>query len=329
MKEPTYREALTHGWHLAWHHKSLWVFGLFAAFLGQMGIFEYLAQSMVGASRMGSPSSFVFVKNMFEGFRWSDFAALFHTSSDKVIWLVWLIIIFVAMAVLLTFVAVVSQGTIVHNTAKSLGGLRPSFVDVDKSWHESRIHFWRLFVLNLFKKIITLVFVTFIAWGMWNASFYGSSVGSLLLFIAIFLLATIIGMVLSLWLIYAVGYVVVEEKKLIEACRLAWRLFTRHWLVSLEIGFIFIILNVFLALLILGGMYILFLPSLFLWTLLALTGNAVFYVLGVLMGFVLFSLYLMLLGSIFVVFSTSTWTYLFMKMHKKGLRSHLVRLFHG
>jgi len=73
----------------------------------------------------------------------------------------------------------------------------------------------------------------------------------------------------------------------------------------------------------------LFLPSLFLWTLLALTGNAVFYVLGVLMGFVLFSLYLMLLGSIFVIFSTSTWTYLFVKMHKKGLKSHLVRLFHG
>jgi len=328
MKEPNYREALVKGWHLAWHHKSLWVFGLFAAFLGQMGIFEYLVQAVVGANKLQTPSAFVYIPQMFNRFNLADFVGLFHTSVDRIIWLVWLIVIVLGATVLLTFVSVVSQGTIVHNTAKSIGGLHIKLVEVEKSWHESRQHFWRLFGLNLIRKILTIFFVSFVVWGMWNASFE-PRVGDMLLFIIIFLLATIMGMVLYLWLIYAVGYVVVEEKKLLEAMRMAWRLFTRHWLVSLEIGFIFIVLNVFLALLVLVGMFILFLPSLFLWTMLALTGNILFYVFGILIGFVLFSLYLMLLGSIFVVFSTSTWTYLFMKMHKHGLRSHLVSLFHN
>lgn len=327
MKEPNYREALSKGWHLAWHHKSLWILGLFAAFLGQMGIFEYLIQSVIGAKSLEAPSTFVYISNVLGNFSWGDFAALFQTSADKVIWLVWLIILLLGLAVVFTFVSVVAQGAIVHNTAKSIGGLRMKFVEVEKSWHESRRHFWRLLGLNILKKVITLLFVTFIAWGMWNASLYATPV-TMFLFIAIFLLATIVGMVLSLWLIYAVGYVVVEEKKFVEACRLGWRLFTRHWLVSLEIGFIFIILNIFLALIILAGMYILLLPSLFLWTVVAIAGNTFMYLLGVLLGFVLFSLYLMLVGSIFVVFSTSTWTYLFMKMHKHGIRSHLVKLFH-
>lgn len=328
MKEPNYREALAKGWYLAWHHKSLWVFGLFAAFLGQMGIFEYLTQAMVGANKMQAPFTFVYISQMFRRFSLADFFSLFHTSPAKIIWLVWLILIIVGMAVLLTFVSVVSQGAIVHNTAKSMGGLRLKLVDVDKSWHESARHFWRLFGLNLFRKIFTILFVTFVAWGMWNASI-DPNAGDMILFIFIFLLASVVGMVLSLWLIYAVGYVVVEQKKFVESMRLAWRLFTRHWLVSLEIGFIFVILNIFLALLILAGVFILFLPSLFLWTMLALTGNTLFYVLGVFIGFVLFSLYLILLGSVFVIFSTSTWTYLFMKMHKHGIRSGLVSLFHN
>ena len=62
---------------------------------------------------------------------------------------------------------------------------------------------------------MTLLFVTFITWGMLNANL-SAKAGDMFLFMAIFLLATMLGMVMSLWLIYAVGYVVVEEKKLLE-----------------------------------------------------------------------------------------------------------------
>ncbi|MFA7245163.1 MAG: hypothetical protein WC070_03225 [Candidatus Magasanikbacteria bacterium] len=328
MREPNYREALSKGWHLAWHNKSLWVFGLFAAFLGQMGIFEYVLQAFISAEKIQSPSVWFYVKNMLVGFNFGDFINLFHTSLDKQIWLVWLIIILLAAFSAFIFVSVVSQGAIVHNTAQSLGLLKIKLVETDESWHESRRHFWKLLFLNIFKKLFTLLFLSFIVWGIWNVSLE-ASMSSMLLFLVIFLLASIVGMILSLWLIYAVSYVVIEDEKLWVAMRKAWRLFTKHWFVSLEIGFIFIILNIFLALLILAGLYILFLPSLFFWTMLALTGNITFYALGLVLGFILFSLYVMLLGSIFVVFSTSTWTYLFIKMHKTGLKSHLVKLFHS
>jgi hypothetical protein len=32
MHEPTYRQALTHAWHLVWHNKILWAFGIILVF---------------------------------------------------------------------------------------------------------------------------------------------------------------------------------------------------------------------------------------------------------------------------------------------------------
>ena len=55
-REPTYTDAIRAGWHLAWHHKSLWIFGLFAAFLGQMGIVELLCNTVYGATYFRMPS---------------------------------------------------------------------------------------------------------------------------------------------------------------------------------------------------------------------------------------------------------------------------------
>ena len=44
MSEPTYRDALRASWKLAWHHKNLWPFGMFALMLGQFGFLEILTK---------------------------------------------------------------------------------------------------------------------------------------------------------------------------------------------------------------------------------------------------------------------------------------------
>jgi hypothetical protein len=137
------------------------------------------------------------------------------------------------------------------------------------------------------------------------------------------------GMILSFLLVYAVGYVVVENQKLIPALRNAWRMFTDHWFVSLEIGFIMIVLNVLALALVIFGLYVFFLPSLFMWSLASVLQSQALFMTGVIVGFTLFVLYMALIASMFTVFTTATWTYLFTKMHKKGIKSRLVHLFHG
>ena len=327
-REPTYSDALKAGWHLAWHHKSLWIFGFFAAFLGQMGIVELLTKTSFGATYLRAPSFFVYVWNFFAEVPITTIGQSLNLTADKFVWLIWLLIIFIGFGLLFLFVSVVSQGAIVHSTGRFIEKKGKKFESTSVSWDVSRKHFWRLLGLNVLRKVILISFVSFVAWGMINALIEPSG-GDIFLFFALFLLAIVMGMVLSFLLVYAVGYVVLEEQSFVKSIRSAWRLFTDHWFVSLEIGLIFIVINILFIVLLLVGMYVLFLPSLVMWTTAFLIQSTALYVAGIFLGFVLFVPYIVFLGSLFSVFTTSTWTYLFAKMHKTGVVSHLVHLFHG
>ncbi|HAT03580.1 MAG TPA: hypothetical protein DCS29_02260 [Candidatus Magasanikbacteria bacterium] len=328
MREPTYRDAIKAGWQLAWHHKSLWIFGMFAAFLGQMGIVELLSKMTFGVSYFRAPSFFVYAWDTFSQAGLSSLLRALDLSVDKWVWLIWLIIIFIGFGIFLAFVAVVSQGAIVHSATRFIEKNGKKFESTSVSWDHSRKHFWKLFGLNVLRKCVLALFISFVVWGTFNALIEPSA-GDIVLFFVLFLMAAMVGMVLSFLLVYAVGYVVVEEFSFIKAIRSAWRLFTRHWFVSFEIGFIFIILNIVFVVIMLLGMYLLFLPSLALFAAAFLIQSTGLYTAGIILGFVLFIPFIVVLGSVFTVFGTATWTYLFTKMHREGIISHLVHLFHG
>ncbi len=323
MKEPRYIDALKAGWDLAWHHKSLWVFGFFATLLGQMGVVELLSKSTMGAARLYDPSVWVYLWHTFSGLSVGEMFAQFNPAQ----WMafVWLLVLLIGLVMAFILVAVVSQGAIVHSTSRYIAR-RGKFEDSSTSWHASSKHVWKLLGLNILRKIVIVLFVIFVMWGTINALITPSG-WDLLLFLFLFLLAVLMGMILSFLLIYAVGYVVIEEAGFIESMRKAWRLFTNHWLVSFEIGFILLILNIVVLVLLLAGLYILFLPSLFMWSIAATVGSGTIFMIGLVIGLVLFMMYVVLIGTIFNVFTTATWTYLFTKMHKTGLVSHVVHLF--
>ncbi len=323
MKEPRYIDALKAGWDLAWHHKSLWLFGLFAAFLGQMGIVEILSKSVMGAAKLSEPSVMVSIWRVFVDLPVKElFAGL---TGGQWVGMIWLGIILLGLFVAGVFVAVTAQGAIVHSADRYIAK-RGKFEDSSKAWHASQKHFWKLLTLNVLRKVLIVVFVIFVSWGTINALDYPTTF-DLILYLVLFLLAVGMGMILSILLIYAVGYVVVEDARLWQSIRAAWRLFTDHWLVSFEIGFIFIFLNVFVLGLLFVGMYFLFLPTMFLWAMSITIGSNMLFLVGMGMGITLFGLYALFIGSVFSVFTTATWTYLFTKMHRRGIISHVVHLF--
>ncbi|MFA6427302.1 MAG: hypothetical protein WCW16_02550 [Candidatus Magasanikbacteria bacterium] len=326
MHEPTYRDAFKASWELAWHHKSLWIFGLFAAFWGQLGIMELLAKVVFGASTLHTPSAFVYAVNFFTQYNFVDFARVWHPGLDTWVWTLWLVVIFVGFAVFLAFISTVSQGAIVHSAEKYMEKRKKKFESSSVSWHESRKYFGKLFALNILRKIIEIAFISFAAWGMANALIEpnGSDVA---LFLFLFVLAALMGMVLSFMLVYSTGYVVIEKKKFVESLHMAWRLFTRHWLVSFEVGFLLMLANLVLVALVLVGLYLLFLPSLVMWLIAFAIQSQGLYIAGMFLGFGLFLVYLAILGSMFTVFVTSTWSYLFAKMHREGVVSRVVHFF--
>ncbi len=322
MKTPLYREALSHSWQLAKEHKILWVFGLFSVFLGQMGILELL--SKVGMSAAGRPihlvwsNWFAFGKELVAG------TAQMKLPLDGWLWFISLMVVLVGFGLVFIFVSVVSQGALIKAAAVSVK--HKKLPNAGEEWHVGVEHFWRMFFINVIKKVTYCLMALPVGYVAYKLMFT-SGVGLSLLFLLVFVLAAFVGMVVSFLAVYAAGYVIVEEYGFWKAWGSAWKLFTSHWLVSFEVGLVILLMNIVLAVVVLFGMMIFFLPTLISWAIVNITGSAFLWLAGLMIGVGLNLLFIMLVASVFSVFVISTWTYLFMKMHKTGIKSRVMHYF--
>ncbi len=315
MKKPLYREALTHSWHLAWKHKWLWPLGLFATFLGQMGVLELL--TTIGFVRDSATPSQIFFDILvdLQGFSFGFLSGLPLTGWVGVLWI---FVFFLGIFIFFAFVATVSQGALIHASSKSVG--KKKLPKANKSWHVGIDHFWRLFFINIFKKFILLALSIGVGSLALSAA-GGNSMMEIMQFLAVFASAVIVGLFVSFYVIYAACYVVVEEKPFWEAMESAWHLFISHWFVSVEVGLIILLLNLLLGIFAALSLFVFFIPSLLLWVVAAILGSSALFATATMVAFLLFTLFIIFIGSLFTVFSVSTWTYLFMKMHKDGVKS--------
>ncbi|KKW42888.1 MAG: hypothetical protein UY92_C0002G0005 [Candidatus Magasanikbacteria bacterium GW2011_GWA2_56_11] len=322
MREPTYAEALRASWRLAWKHKDLWVFGLFAMMLGQFGIVDLLVRVGITVRTGGLTGWWEWCRLMFSPRAWQLVGQSLNLAVDGWVWFVWLAVLLTGLALAAVYVAVVSQGALVYAAAKYAGRLSV-FPDDRTSWHRGVSHFWRLLSLNVLRKVLFgLVALTVMAAGLSLAA--EPSAWDRISFLLVFILAVLAGLIFSFLLVYAAGYVVVEERSFGEAVVASWRLFVRHWLVSIEVGLMVLAANVvFLLIALAGVVYVFFLPVLAAKWLAAWSGSYLLFQAGVFFGYVLFIVFMLFIGSVFTVFTTSVWTYLFTKMHQTGLASRL------
>lgn len=241
------------------------------------------------------------------------------------VWLVWLMVMFLGLGIILLFVAVVSQGALIHASAQ--WAKKKSLPCIEKSWRSGVDNFWPLLLVNLFKKAVLCLLTCFVGWAAVNALIGEVSGLDTALFLVLFIFATLVGMVMSFLVVYVAGYVVLEKYPLSWAVGSAWRLFLKHWVVSIEVGVIVLVLNVVVGLLALLGFFVFFLPTLITWFIAILASNSALWTIGLIVGALLFVLFIIFLGSVFTVFTISIWTHLFMKMHKVGVVSRILLAF--
>jgi len=241
-------------------------------------------------------------------------------------WFSWLTVVAIGAQVLFIFVAVTSQAALVGGIGQTLLGLKKAHVDAGKAWHEGVKHFWPVFFLNALKRIAIISMAIGVGLAAFNMS-SAPTVASTLLFGVLMVLAVTVGMVLSFLLVYAVGYVILEGYGFMQSLSAAWMVFQKHMLVSLEVGLILIGVNV------LGGILALLAGGLFLgymaviWAVTLVSGIQVLWLIGYFLGVTALVLFVVMLGTLLTVFTTSVWTYLFVKMHKKGVKSRFLSLF--
>lgn len=323
MKEPLYRDAVRFGWQFAWRNKFLWMYGLFAALLGQLGMFDMLAKaaSAVGHAAAGGARLyfFRFPERMFSGV--NEFVG-----SPGIAWILWIFLLGAGLAAALTVLAVVSQGALIHAAGRGKHG---ADIPADsREWRAGVAHFWRLLFLHAFKKITILLLAVLVGWAAYAAS-VSSAIGDFFLFLALFLVCVVVGMAASFFTLYAACYVVIEEYGLGDALGASWRLLKRHWLTSLEVGFLFLVFNAALAAVGMIGFFLMLVPAALLWFLAFFVGNSLLFGIGIVFLLFCFIAFVMALGSVFTVFSTTTWTHLFLHMHRYGVASRLMHWLKG
>jgi len=321
MNKNLYREAFAHSWRLATKHIWLWPFGLFAALLGQLGVTELLSALGVIKDQYGAATSVQLILEIFRGFNFSNFSNLNFLQWGGA---VWILFIWILLAIVLTFIAISSQGALIHAASKPSHRIK-AFHPASSSWHVGVRHFWRLFALTIVKKAGLLLLGLLVAW----VSYRSSTTGSLLdqsIFVITFLVALFVGLSLSFYTIYAACYVIVEEYDDKQALQAAWSLLKDHPIVSIEVALILLVLNIGMALFSILSFFLFLVPAGVVWILGAVISSQLVLSIAIIVGLLSFVIFVMFIGAMFTIYSTSTWTYLFMKMHKNGVKSHVMHM---
>lgn len=318
-KEPTYKQAFHHAWRILVEHKILWPLGLFATFLGQMGLLEFVSKFFSALEQGTDHESWGNLPSILASS--VSFLTSISLPFDKWVWAIWIWVILLGIFLLFLFIAIVSQAALVYVTGHKLKA--KTAVDMGKAWHAGVRHFWRLLSIHVVRKAIIIALTILISRATMHALLQTSAVSSLSL-VVILCISIVLGFILSCLSIYAVGYIVIEEYGFWQAIKGAWQLFKEHVLVSFEVGFIILVGNVLVAMLAVVGAAVFLSPVLFSYLFAdSITNGYLWFFMGV-SGIFCFIVYLVALGSFFTLITTSVWTYLFSKMHKHGIDSRIV-----
>lgn len=324
MADPTYREALKHSWRLTKSHHNLWPFGLFAVMLGQFGLFELITKLWVSSTSLSIVDWYNTLGIIFSKDSWQVLRSTFSDGSAQWIWAFWLALMLIGIGITFVFVATVCQGALVYASAKYTA-FRLRLPNEGAAWHAGVKHFWKLLSLNILRKIVVSVAATIAVTAFAKVSVTAAGTFG---FWAAFVLALFVGMIASILLMYAVGYVMMEEYSFSQSIKAAWILLWKHPLVSIETGLITLGLNALLLVFTLFAvLYLFLLPSilgtyLLTWLPIPMLG----YIIS-LLSYAFFLVVIMFAGAVFTVWTISIWTYLFAKMHQGTMHSTLVRMF--
>ncbi len=311
MHEPTYRQALSHAWHVVRHNKILWIFGCIAVLMGQFGASGLVGDFLYPSGRIGSLWTFV-----------QNIVTLSSYNSYNAVWLFWLGIVVVAVGFLAMVAAASAQGALIAQ-----GGMwfaRRRNLSADTAWHAGASQWWPLFMVTVTEKILltVLLLVSLTALDALVSVEYAVHFLGALITVA---LGVVLALVISVISIYTKGYIVIDNAPVADAIKRGARLFGRHLLVSLETSIMLVLLSLALVMVLVIGTVLAFIPTTVFSFLALTTGMGGLVMVGWLLTLMAISLLVLLVGGIFNAFTVITWTYLFMKMHHEGVASRVMR----
>lgn len=322
---PVYRVVLRKAWEITKKNRFLWFFGIFAALAGNGGVYEILVK---GFERVVSRGE-TLMNNTDWLWQWSNiFWPQIKTAYEQaplfanLFWIVFLaILIFLGVLIWLT---VVSRGAIISCVKKIVGKKDTSLGD---GWKEGNRFFWPLLGLNLLAKalvfgllvLITLPAMVFLTGGT-------ASVGwNLAIYIFDFVLFTLLALFISFMAVYASCFVVVKDLPLVESIRAGWRLFTKNWLVSVEMALLLFLITIGVGVAFVVFSFLYLIPVSLLLFAFAYFNLSLGFWLIIFIATLGWLAALICTGGALASYQFSSWTILFIDLNKRKIWSKLLR----
>src|SRR3989339_171767 len=304
-----YRQIISQAWKISWHHKMMWVFGIFSAFIATGGALEIFSRNV----------QMIFTPHL--PFFWRA-EMHFVGGWSKIPLLIMLFLLCLGLAVFFVLMIVRSFATLILATDKYEG----KKMDLGKIWQQTNKNFWLVFWPLLVLKIIVglaILLSIFPLWLIWSG--YNSNIWPWI-YPILFILGVVITIIASLLMVLAGAYATIKKYPLLKSLKMAWFLFIKNWLTSLEMAVVIFLLNFLFGILTIFGLFIIAIPTFLfvffgLLILFPVLTNVAFF-LGT-----LFSILLILwLAGFLGTFHTVAWTLLFKRMEEGTATAKLHRL---
>jgi len=318
-----YRNILKQAWQITWHSRWLWLFGLFAAVLGNGGIFNILINNIASVQNQGA-----IITNLNSLFAQGSIGAI-GASFVEVLsnlnfasFLVLLLILVFGLFIL--WLAIVTQGGLISGGFRLHKNQPTSFKE---SWQRGLAKFWPVLWLNVATRVITYLLLVIL--GLPFFFLYVATqnlVWQWFLLVVSFMIFIPVAIIIALLVQYAIMFVVVKNSEIKMSVKESWELFKKNWIVSIEMAVVLFIINILAGLgLLISALFIL-LPFLILGFLgVYFTINSLF-VLAIILGGLVLVITVFIFGAILSVFKTTAWVILFTRLTEGTIIPKLLRL---
>ncbi|KKU13210.1 MAG: hypothetical protein UX17_C0024G0006 [Parcubacteria group bacterium GW2011_GWC2_45_7] len=313
MKEASvYRGILKQAWEITRRNKKLWVLGFLAIFWGNIGAYNIFDRSfgfLTAPTYPVSPGSL-------------ELAPVLKSATPLAIasGIVMTLLILSVLFILLWFMTV-GRGGLIEAIAKRSDNKK---VTVAAAITKGAKFFWPLLGIGLLSRLDVPLYVFLLAPAVRRTALGdGEGTG---FFVLIFLAITLASLILSFLGIYASASVVLQGEKFLAAIKKSLQLFSRFWLVSIELALILYLVTLVLGIALIVAGLILGIPLLLLYVIVMLLQIPAGIWIVLVPAAVVYIALLIIVGSAFATFHMSAWTLLFMRLSREGAVAKVVRL---
>ncbi len=317
-----YRNILKLALKSTWQNKYLWIFGLFASILGTGGSYEILINGNINNS-IFEIKKFLINTQILNGKFFINLSKLAITDPFSFFVTMFILITIFTIFFLLLYVAIVSQAALVNNAALIYSNKKHDF---QNGIEAGKKNFLPVLSINIILKIIISLILIIISLpitfnkGEIN---YAQSIYYVTSFIILIPVVVIISFISK----YAIAYIIIKKNNILKSIQNAWSLFKNNWLISLEMAFILLFINIIFNFILLLVILILAIPFLLLFFAFYFLKSLIAIWAIIFVGFLSLFLVISLAAAVLSTFQISSWTYLFIKLINGGGVSKLIRTF--